>query len=197
MCTQSEGTILSDVPTPKPSTDEELLDIGSMFRGTATITLVAEIVSAIMLLGSTTAYILRDYVSIIETNIAIFLLLIGAMLSLFIFLGAIGFFVRFNRRIGRIVIGDGVGEVDLNRPGVKTVVIIYGLAVGFILILGIYGYYLLWIYFLAAQSTVSLSFFGMSLSAGIFFVALLVQIVLTIIGRTATTIIRKVLAEDT
>jgi hypothetical protein len=168
-----------------------------MFRGTATITLVAEIVSAIMLLGSTTAYILRDYVSIIETNIAIFLLLIGAMLSLFIFLGAIGFFVRFNRRIGRIVIGDGVGEVDLNRPGVKTVVIIYGLAVGFILILGIYGYYLLWIYFLAAQSTVSLSFFGMSLSAGIFFVALLVQIVLTIIGRTATTIIRKVLAEDT
>ena len=197
MCTQSEVTILSDVPTPKPSTDEELLDIGSMFRGTATITLVAEIVSAIMLLGSTTAYILRDYVSIIETNIAIFLLLIGAMLSLFIFLGAIGFFVRFNRRIGRIVIGDGVGEVDLNRPGVKTVVIIYGLAVGFILILGIYGYYLLWIYFLAAQSTVSLSFFGMSLSAGIFFVALLVQIVLTIIGRTATTIIRKVLAEDT
>jgi hypothetical protein len=197
VCTQSEGTILSDVPTPKPSTDEELLDIGSMFRGTATITLVAEIVSAIMLLGSTTAYILRDYVSIIETNIAIFLLLIGAMLSLFIFLGAIGFFVRFNRRIGRIVIGDGVGEVDLNRPGVKTVVIIYGLAVGFILILGIYGYYLLWIYFLAAQSTVSLSFFGMSLSAGIFFVALLVQIVLTIIGRTATTIIRKVLAEDT
>jgi hypothetical protein len=188
MCMLPEGKILSD--------DEELLDIGSMFRGTATITLIAEIVSAIMLLGSATAYVLRGYVSIIEPDIAIFLLLVGAMLTLFIFLGAIGFFVRFNRRIGRVVIGEGVGEVDLNRPGVKTVVIIYGLAVGFILILGIYGYYLLWAYFLAAQAATSLSFFGMSLSVGIFFIALLVQVVLTVIGRTATTIIRKVLAED-
>ena len=176
--------------------DEELLDVGSMFRGTATITLVFEIVSAIMLLGSATAYVLRDYVSIIEPDIAIFLLLVGAMITLFIFLGAISFFVRFNRRIGNMVIGEGVGEVDLNKPGVKTVVIIYGLAVGFILILGIYGYYLLWVYFLAAQAATSLSFFGMSLSVGIFFIALLVQIVITVIGRTATTIIRKVLAED-
>ncbi len=167
-----------------------------MFRGTATITLVAEIVSAIMLLGSATAYVLRDYISIIELDIAILLLLVGAMLTLFIFLAAIGFFVRFNRRIGRIVIAEGVGEVDLNRPGVKTVVIIYGLAVGFILILGIYGYYLIWVYFLSAQAATSLSFFGMSISVGIFFIALLVQIVITVIGRTATTIIRKVLAED-
>ena len=176
--------------------DEDLLDVGSMFRGTATITLVAEIVSAIMLLGSATAYILRDYISIIQPDVAIFLLLVGAMIALFIFLGAISFFVRFNRRIGRIVIAEGVGEVDLNRPGVKTVVIIYGLAVGFIIILGVYGYYLLWTYFLAAQAATSLSFFGMSLSLGIFFIALLVQIVVTVIGRTATTMIRKVLAED-
>jgi hypothetical protein len=176
--------------------DEELLDVGSMFRGTATITLVAEIVSAMMLLGSAAAYILRDYVSVIQIDVAIFLLLIGAMITLFIFLGAISFFVRFNRRIGRVVIAEGIGEVDLNRPGVKTVVIIYGLAVGFILILGVYGYYLLWVYFLAAQSATSLSFFGMSLSVGIFFIAFLVQIVITVIGRTATTMIRKVLAED-
>jgi hypothetical protein len=187
-CTLPEGTALSD--------DEELLDVGSMFRGTATLTLVAEIVSAIMLLGSTTAYFLRNYVSIIEPIIAIFLLLFGAMVTLFIFLGAIGFFVRFNRRIGRVVIGEGVGEIDLNKPGAKMVVIIYGLAVGFILILGIYGYYLLWVYFLAAESASSLSFFGISVSIGIFFISLLVQIVITVIGRTATTIIRKVLAED-
>ena len=196
MCTQSEGTILSDESKPMSSSDEELLDVGSMFRGTATITLVAQIVSAIMLLGSATAYVLRDYVSLIQPDVAIFLLLVGAMLTLFIFLGAISFFVRFNRRIGRIVIAEGVGEVDLNRPGAKTVVIIYGLAVGFILILGVYGYYLLWIYFLATEAAISLSFFGMSLSVGIFFIAFLVQIVIIVIGRTATTMIRKVLAED-
>lgn len=176
--------------------EEEMLDVGSLFRGTATITLVAEIASAIMLLGSAAAYVIRDYVSIIEPDIALFLVLLGAMLTLFLFLGAISFFVRFNRRIGRVVIAEGVGEVDLNRPGVKTVVIIYGLAVGFILILGAYGYYLLWRYFLAAEAAVSLSFFGMAISVGIFLIALLVQIVITVIGRTATTIIRKVLAED-
>ena len=173
-----------------------MLDVGSLFRGTATITLVAEIVSAIMFLGSGTAYILRGYISDIEPDVAIFLLLFGAMLTLFIFLGAIGFFVRFNRRIGRVVIAEGVGEVDLNRPGVKTVVIIYGLAVGLILIMGVYGCYLVWNYFLAAQAATSLSFFGMSLSLGIFFISLLIQIIITVIGRTATTIIRKVLDED-
>lgn len=182
------------VSTDEPET--EMLDVGSLFRGTATITLVAEIVSAIMLLGSASAYVIRDYVSIIEPDIALFLVLVGAMLTLFIFLGAISFFVRFNRRIGRVVIAEGVGEVDLNRPEVKTVIIIYGLAVGFILILGAYGYYLFWNYVLAAQAAVSLSFFGMSLSVGIFLMALLVQFVITVIGRTATTIIRKVLAED-
>ena len=192
-----EGTILSvDESTPIEKSEEELLDVGSLFRGTATITLVAEIVSAIMLLGSASAYVLRDYVSLIEPDVALFLVLVGAMLTLFIFLGAISFFVRFNRRIGRAVMADGVGEVDLNRPEVKTVVIIYGLAVGFILILGAYGYYLLWNYILAVPAATSLSFFGMSLSIGIFFIAFLVQIVITVIGRTATTIIRKVLAED-
>ena len=194
---QTEGIKLSvDEHKSIEKAEEELLDVGSLFRGTATITLVAEIVSAIMLLGSTTAFFLRDYISVIEPDVALFLVLVGAMLTLFIFLGAIGFFVRFNRRIGRVVIADGIGEVDLNRPGVKTVVIIYGLAVGFILILGAYGYYLLWNYNLAAQAATSLSFFGISLSAGIFLIALLVQIVITVIGRTATTIIRKVLAED-
>ncbi len=186
----------TDESSAVETTEEEILDIGSLFRGTATITLVAEIVSAIMLLGSAAAYVIRDYISIIEPDVAIFLILVGAMLTLFILLGAIGFFVRFNRRIGRVVIAEGIGEVDLNRPGVKTVVIIYGLAVGFILILGIYGYYLIWRYFLAAEAATSLSFFGMSLSVGIFFISLLVQIVITVIGRTATTIIRKVLAED-
>lgn len=178
--------------------DSEMLDVGSLFRGTATLTLVGEIVSAIMLLGSGAAYVISrsGLIEVIEFDVAVFLLLGGAMLTLFLFLGAIGFFVRFNRKIGRIVIGDGIGEVDLNQPSVKTVVIIYGLAVGLILIMGIYGYWLVYKYFFAALATTSLSFFGISLSLGIFIMSFLIQVVITTIGRTATTIIRKVLAED-
>ena len=187
--------------TPKiedTTKDSEMLDVGSLFRGTATLTLVGEIVSAIMLLGSGAAYVISrsGLIEVIEFDVAVFLLLGGAMLTLFLFLGAIGFFVRFNRKIGRLVIGDGIGEVDLNQPSVKTVVIIYGLAVGLILIMGIYGYWLVYKYYFAALATTSLSFFGIAVSLGIFIMSFLIQVVITTIGRTATTIIRKVLAED-
>ncbi len=187
--------------TPKiddTTDDSEMLDVGSLFRGTATLTLVGEIVSAIMLLGSGAAYVISrsGLIEVIEFDVAVFLLLGGAMLTLFLFLGAIGFFVRFNRKIGRLVIGDGIGEVDLNQPSVKTVVIIYGLAVGLILIMGIYGYWLVYKYYFAALATTSLSFFGIAVSLGIFIMSFLIQVVITTIGRTATTIIRKVLAED-
>jgi hypothetical protein len=187
--------------TPKiddTTDDSEMLDVGSLFRGTATLTLVGEIVSAIMLLGSGAAYVISrsGLIEVLEFDVAVFLLLGGAMLTLFLFLAAIGFFVRFNRKIGRIVIGDGIGEVDLNQPSVKTVVIIYGLAVGLILIMGIYGYWLVYKYYFAALATTSLSFFGIAVSLGIFVMSFLIQVVITTIGRTATTIIRKVLAED-
>jgi len=185
---------------PEMHTDDkaELLDVGSLFKGTATITLVAEIIAAIMLLGSVTAYVVSrsGLIEEIEFDVAIFLLLGGAMVTLFLFLAAISFFVRFNRRIGRTVIGEGIGEVDLKRPGVKTVVIIYGLAVGLILIIGVYGYWLVYKYFFAPIAMTSLSFLGISLSLGILVMSFLTQIVLVIIGRTATPIINKVLAED-
>lgn len=191
-----EGYAMSD-STPETK-EKELLDVGSLFRGTATLTLIGEIVSVIMLLGSAAAYVISrsGLIEVLELDVAVFLLLGGAMVTLFLFLGAIGFFVRFNRRIGRVVIGEGIGEVDLNSPRVKTVVIIYGLAVGLILIMGVYGYWLVYKYFFAAQAMVSLSFFGIAVSLGIFIMSFLVQAVIAIIGRTATTIIRKVLAED-
>jgi hypothetical protein len=194
-----EGHTVSDTESGMHADEKsEMLDVGSLFKGTATITLVAEIVAAIMLLGSATAYVVSrsGLIEELEFDVAIILLLGGAMVTLLLFLGAIGFFVRFNRKIGRFVIGEGIGEVDLKRPGVKTVVIIYGLAVGLILIIGVYGYWLVYKYFFAPIALTSLSFLGISVSLGILVMSFLTQIVLVIIGRTATTIIRKVLAED-
>jgi len=184
--------------TDDTSDESEMLDIGSLFRGTATLTLVGEIVSAIMLLGSGVAFVVSrsGLIEVIELDVAVFLLLGGAMITLFLFLGAIGFFVRFNRKIGRAVIGEGIGEVDLNRPGVKTVVIIYGLAVGLFLIMGVYGYWLVYKYFFATMALTSLSVFGIAVSLGIFIMSFLIQAIIAIIGRTATTIISKVLDED-
>jgi hypothetical protein len=177
--------------------EEEPLDIGSLFKGTATITLVAEIVSAIMLLGSGAAYAISraGILDILNTDVLILLLIPAAMLALFLFLAAISFFVRVNRRIAAFFIGGDIGSVDLNRPRVKMVVAIYGLAVGLILIFGIYGYWLIYKYLFAPLAATSLSFLGISLSLGIFLVAFLVQVVVLALGRTATRIIRAVLQE--
>jgi hypothetical protein len=173
----------------------ESMDVGSLFRGTATITFVAEIVSAIMLLGSTVAFILRDqpWIQDLQPDVAIFLLLLAGMITLFFFLGAIGFFVRFNRRVTGAVISHDIGSVDLSKPRVRSVIVIYGIGVGLILIMGIYGYYLIYRYYFAALAAIS--FFGMTLSLGIFIVAFLVQIVVAALGRTAASMIRTVLNE--
>ncbi|MFX0054382.1 MAG: hypothetical protein ACFFAX_05435 [Promethearchaeota archaeon] len=175
----------------------ESIDVGSLFRGTATITFVVEIVSAIMLLGSSIAFLLRDqpWLQDLTFDWAIFLLLLASIITLFFFLGAIGFFVRFNRRVTRAVMSDDIGSVDLSMPRVRTVVFIYGVGAGLILVLGTYGYYLIYKYYFAALAATSLSFFGMTLSLGIFIVAFLVQIVVAGLGRTAASMIRTILNE--
>jgi hypothetical protein len=187
-------TNLGALSTRRP----EPIDVGSLFKGTATITLVVEIVSAIAMLGSLVAYYISHsgLINLIEVDVAVFLLLLGSMITLFIFLAAIGFFVRVNRRLGQAVIGEGVGSVDLGKRRVKTVVVIYGLAIGLLLIMGMYGYWLVYKYYFAALAMTSLSFFSFVVSLGGFILAFLTQLVVAALGRTATSIIKAVLAEE-
>ena len=187
-----------DNPKISESKSENEVDIASLFRGTATVALVALLVSAISMLGSFVAFIISrpgGIIENIEADVAIFLIMIGAMFTLLFFLAAIGFFVRFNRRLGRFILSDELGSVNINQPGVKTVIIIYGLAVGLILIMGMWGYWLVYKYILAdiLSSTQSISFLGFIVSSGIFILAILVLIVLASLGRTVTGMVKRVL----
>ncbi len=195
-----EAGTMSENDTPDEGMDiiPDTLDMGGLFRGTATVTFVIEIVTAIMMLGAIVARIisLSGLIEVVEIDIAVFLLLVGSMITLFFFLGAIGFFVRFNRRIGRAVIGEGIGSVDLDKPGVKLVVTMYGVAVGLILFMGMYGYYILWKYYLSQFTVDSIAITVFSLALGIFILAFLIQVVLVALGRTATSVVKKVFAEN-
>ena len=187
-----------DNPKISKSKQENEVDIASLFRGTATVALVALLVSAITMLGSFVAFIISRPGGIlenIEADVAIFLIMKGAMFTLLFFLAAIGFFVRFNRRLGKFILSDELGSVNINQPGVKTVIIIYGLAVGLILIMGMWGYWLVYKYILAdiLSSTQSISFLGFIVSSGIFILAILVLIVLASLGRTVTGMVKRVL----
>ncbi len=189
---------LNESAEDRPEPEDDTLDIGSLFRGTATVTFMVEVVTAIMMLGSGVAFVVSSsgFLDFLEGDVLIFLFLLGSMITLFFFLGTIGFFVRVNRKLGRTVFWEGVGQVDLSKPRVKTVVLIYGLAVGLVLVMGMYGYWLVWKYFFEAMAATSLSVFGFGISLGGFMLALLVQMVVIAVGRTASNVVRTVLAED-
>jgi len=107
-------------------------------------------------------------------------------------------FIRFSRRIGDAVVGPGIEEVKMGTPRVKLVVASFGLLVALMGITGIYVWYLIDLYYLAPWATslnsISIRIFGIGLGA--FFIALLVQIIIAGVGRSATKVIIEVLDAD-
>lgn len=174
----------------------DTFDIGGLFRGSATVTFVVEIIATIVMLGSLAAYYVDGLLPALTADIQILLLLVGSIVTLFVFLAAMGVFVRFSRRISDLVIGPGIQEVPMDTPRVRTVVYIYAILVTLMAATGLFLWYLVHKYTLGpwAGDSISLMIFGLALGA--FFIALLVQIIVALVGRTATKVIIEVLDQD-
>ncbi|MHA2068934.1 MAG: hypothetical protein ACXABY_31615 [Candidatus Thorarchaeota archaeon] len=188
----TEGT---DEIVPKR---DEYFDLGSLFRNSATITFVIQIVGVILMVGSLTAYAIGDLFFAIANELKILLFLVISIIFLIFFLAAISAFVRFSRKIGNAVVGPGMEYVRFDTPKVKMVVMIYGVLVVLMAVTGFYIWYLVDLYFLApwvaAANSVSLGIFSFALGA--FMIALLVQIIIAGVGRSSTKIIIEVLDAD-
>ncbi len=173
-------------------------DIGGMFRSSATITFVVEILSIIVMVGSVLAWYIGGFLDIIAPEIQILLLLILSIITLIVFLAAFSVFLRFSRRLSNAVVGHGLEQVKMNAPRVKAVIFIYGLLVLTMFATGVYTWYLVDLWFLepwaASHTSISLRIFGYALGA--FFISLLVQIIVALIGRTSTRLIVEVLDAD-
>jgi len=177
---------------------DDYINLGSLFRSSATITFVIQIVAVIMMIGSLSAYAVGDLFFALGNELKILVLLITSIIALLIFLAAMSVFIRFSRRIGDAVVGPGIEEVKMNTPRVKTVVVAFGLLVALMTITGIYTWYLIDLYFLATWAaslgSISIRIFGYGLGA--FFIALLIQIIIAGVGRSATKVIIEVLDAD-
>jgi uncharacterized membrane protein len=107
-------------------------------------------------------------------------------------------FIRFSRRIGDAVVGPGIQQVRMDTPKIKTVVITYGILVALMAVTGVYIWYLLDKNYLApwaeSLNSISMRIFGIALGA--FIIALLVQIIIAGVGRSATKVILEVLDAD-
>ena len=181
-----------------PHRSEDYINLGSLFRNSATVTFVVQIVAVIIMIGSVSAYYIGNVFLGLTADMQILALLLASIVALVIFLAAISAFVRFSRRIGDAVVGPGIEEVRMDTPRVKTVVILYGVLVALMGITGIYMWYLIDLNFLAAwaasYNSISLRVFGVALGA--FFVSLLVQVIIAGVGRSATKVIIEVLDGD-
>jgi hypothetical protein len=89
-------------------------------------------------------------------------------------------------------------QVRMNAPRVKAVIFIYGLLVLTMFATGVYTWYLVDLWFLepwaTSHTSISLRIFGYALGA--FFISLLVQVIVALIGRTSTRLIVEVLDAD-
>ncbi|MBN2227984.1 MAG: hypothetical protein JW779_00200 [Candidatus Thorarchaeota archaeon] len=177
---------------------EDYINLGSLFRSSATITFVVQIVAVIVMLGSLAGYLVGNVFLSLTVEFQILALLLASIVALIIFLAAISAFVRFSRRIGDAVVGPGVEEVRMDTPRVKTVVILYGLLVALMAVTGIYTWYLIDTNYLVAwavtYNSISLRVFGLAMGA--FIIALLIQIIIAGVGRSATKVIIEVLDAD-
>jgi len=177
---------------------DDYINLGSLFRSSATIMFVVQIVAVIVMIGSLAAYYIGDVYFALSGDMQILALLLASIVVLVIFLAAISAFVRFSRRIGDAVVGPGIEEVRMNTPRVKGVVIIYAVLVLLMAITGVYTWYLVDSNFLnpwaASHNSLSLRVFGLALGA--FIIGLMVQVIIAAVGRSATRVIIEVLDAD-
>ena len=183
---------------PKEGETDDTIDIGSVFRSSATITFVIEIVSVIVMLGSVAAFYAGGFLPQLNQDLQILLLLIGSIITLLIFLTAMGVFIRFSRRIGNAVIGRGIEKVRMDTPRIKTVVYTYAILIILMGATSFYIFYLIYKNYLnpwaLSYNSISLQVFNWALGA--FFIALLIQIIIAVVGRSATKVIIGVLDTD-
>ncbi|MGY5871292.1 MAG: hypothetical protein RTV72_03515 [Candidatus Thorarchaeota archaeon] len=177
---------------------DDYINLGSLFRSSATIMFVVQIVAVIAMIGALAAYFIGDVYFALAGDMQILALLLASIVVLMIFLVAISAFVRFSRRIGDAVVGPGVEEVRMDTPRVKTVVMLYALLVLLMAVTGIYTWYLVDANILgpwaASYNSLSLRVFGLALGA--FFIGLLIQLIIAGVGRSATKVIIEVLDAD-
>ncbi|MEM2143284.1 MAG: hypothetical protein QXQ81_08515, partial [Candidatus Thorarchaeota archaeon] len=127
---------------------QEIIDIGSLFRGSATITFVIQIFSIIVIIGSLAFFLLEQFLPTLPDDLKTLLLLVGIMLLLFVFLAAFTFLLNSSRTVSSKIVGPGIRKVRMDSPAVKIVVYVYAALVVFVGITGVYIWYLVHKYYL-------------------------------------------------
>ena len=177
------------------------LNVGLLLKQGVKYTFILEIISVILMIGSLVAWILNvsGVISALTLEVQVFLLLLGAGLTFIVFMIFIGLFIRFHDRIQNYVVGKGEIKLEIERKETRVILALYGASITFFFIAFVYGYFLIWKYYLtyAIGSSLSLTVFFIAL--GLFLVSLVIQLVIMSIAKYANHVVRLILeqAEET
>ncbi len=165
-----------------------------VFGGIASVTFALQLISLLILFVAGVIFLLMLSgiwgILVANEDIFIFVLLLGGGFAFLVFVWLIGVFLRFHRRVRRFLVGGGVGDIDADDSASKTILTMFGIAILFVLVAGIYGYYLLWKYILNSWGIAWLTSLGVT---GIFFYEFGLFIVWIAIGILIITFIMQIL----
>ncbi len=182
------------------SHEKRVINWDRIFGGIGSVTFALQLLSFIVLLGAGVVFLLMLtgiwQILVANDDIFIFVLLLGGGFVFLLFVWLLGVFLRFHRRVRKFIVGPGVGHIDADDSATKTVLTLFAISTLFVLVAGIYGYYLLWKYFLQPWGTAWLATMGLTgtllYEIGLFvvFIALGV-IIITLIMQMLTLAINR------
>ena len=165
-----------------------------IFGGIASVTFALQLISFLILLGAGIIFLLMLSgiwgILVANEDIFIFVLLLAGGFTFLLFVWLLGIFLRFHRGVRRAIIGRGVGHIDADDSATKTVLTMFAISTLFVLVAGIYGYYLLWKYFLQPWGASWLTSLGLS---GILFYEIGLLIVFIALGAIIITLVTQFL----
>jgi MFS family permease len=166
--------------------------LNRVFSFAVTATFALELFSVLIVIGSVTAFIVSNsgLLHVLTLDVQVLLFLIASGIAFLILIIFAGFFIKGNERLQEKILTSKIGQLTRATSEAKALLALFGLALIFLCSAGIYGYYLLWAYFLGPAVGVFLSLTMLAFAAGIFLVSLLAQIVIALVGRFALRAIR-------
>jgi hypothetical protein len=92
--------------------------------------------------------------------------------------------------VRKFIVGKGIGDIDADDSETKTILALFAISVLFVLVAGIYGYYLFWKYILDPWGVAWLTSMGLS---GVFFYEIGLLTVWMAFGTIIITFIMQIL----
>lgn len=173
-----------------------------LFAGATTGTFIIQLLTLLVLIAAFIGYLLVitgiwDLISG-NTDIVIFLMLIGGAIAFAIFIAFFGFFIRFHSRVKGFVLGEGIGKVTTGSRDGQIILTLFSFSVVFFALAGLYAIYLLWKYFLPYLYSITSSIYPniIVLCLAVLVVTALIQLASRMVSGYAQDIVARITEED-